>query len=155
MRFAKLTAAATAALITTITASGQETFSNSDLILDNFNVLTEAELTHVYDYDWFFLNGARLNLEFELTHLTDTEDGSLYIRTAKLGNYTFPKQYGGGLEVKVQLTLIDTAEVRHDDTNFVTYCTQCGAVSRNTPTITINGSEDTTAVITYGERINY
>ncbi len=51
MRFAKLTAAATAALITTITASGQETFSNSDLILDNFNVLTEAELTHVYDYD--------------------------------------------------------------------------------------------------------
>ncbi len=155
MTISKLTAAATAALITTITTSGQETFSNSALIEDKYDVLSEAELSHVYDYDWFYLNDARLNLESDLTHITDTEDGSLYIRAAKILNYPFPKQYGGGFEVQVQLTLIETDSTRHDYTNFVTYCTKCGTISRKTPTITINGSEDTTVVITYGENIGY
>ena len=136
------------------TTAAQTTSLPSAPLINSRPVLDTGTLTHVYDYEWF-TSGASLDLGTDTVGLCDYDGGRLCITSARLVNSTLPKSYDTRFAVKVTLSRISpTGEVTTVKSNY-TYCNSCGRIARETPTITLNGSEDETAATVYGDKLDH
>lgn len=124
------------------------------------DVLTKEQLTQVYDYEWF-ANGGEIILPQDGVELCGYGDGRIGISGAYIGTNVrnsvikYPKSYEEEIPVLVSLFFVDDKGIRYDIDGIFTYCDDCGRVCRNTPKITINGSENEIVSITYGETVDF
>ncbi|MGN0028683.1 MAG: hypothetical protein ACI35Q_03005, partial [Marinilabiliaceae bacterium] len=134
--------------------AAQTTSLPSAPLINSYPVLDSGILTHVYDYEWFS-SGASLDLGSDTIGICDYDGGRLCITSARLVNSTLPKSYDTRFAVKVTLARVSpTGEATTVKSNY-TYCSRCGRIARETPTITLNDSEDETADVTYGDKLDH
>lgn len=123
-------------------------------------VLPEELLTHVYDYTWY-TNGGEADLN-DTIELCAYGDGKILISNVFIGNniddeeatFSYPTGYANALPVYASLLYVtaggDTVEVEGRRL----YCDGCGTVTRQTPVITLNDSENEEVTIPYGTALS-
>ncbi len=124
-------------------------------LINQAEVIDAEELTHVYDYDWYYIDGANLNIENLPIELCAYGDGKINITSAHFNTQKIPTGYNVGQPILVTLSYTDADGKTTDIEGDFTYCDNCGTVTRNTPTITANGSEGPDIYVTYGDDIDY
>lgn len=122
-------------------------------------VIPSDLLSRVYDYKWYAAGGQVSGLT--PTRLTEISGGAAIITRIFIGQagsgesgWSYPKDYEDGLPVYAEVAFATSG----GDTTLLSrrylYCESCGRITRNTPTITLNGSEGPDVTITYGEKLD-
>lgn len=122
-------------------------------LINQGDVLGQDLLSHVYAYQWY-TGGGQVSLDSPI-ELATVDDGKVLISKVFIGNSTtYPTSYSDALPVYVKLSYVNADGDTLDIAGRYEYCSGCGTITRQTPAITLNGSEDDTVVISQGEALN-